>query len=533
MLRLKCFSAQVKQVALLIFLFLCLFWITSSTGQANTIATSFRFPLDEGQFWYQGGGYNQQVKRNEHSQCFNNDWDKNNHAGKDFFTKFGTQVPVRAVANGMVKRLHQTGSYPGDAILLEHTLADGAVIYSMYGHVQHGSYNLTIGQSVQMSDFLGFVHNDTLAPSNTHLHFEIRQYEVPPGQPNCAEIGAGYTKEGINPDSMGYINPTQFIDNFNFYTKQTYGAVVFTDSYFRGAGFGYLSTGSHNLTGLFINNAASSVSLPSNWGMTAYEGENGSGPQKFFGQSDFNFANDGYTSNNQSFSVDNTVSSVRVSYNNCSNLAVSADVRATLSCDPNPAPQPGDNPTPAPTTQPNPSSFEGITFYREKNYNNPIRELGIGEHSFTDDFLSVRMDTSNMHFTVMDEGGGKDCFDTARLGGTQYPSFNDHGDWWHKTSRIKVEYGSCPQGQAPTKWVVFFREKNFVNRFTEKPIGWEGAFTEDFLSVKLDMGVSFIAVDERNETRCFDLWDFGGKQEYPSFNDHGDWWHNIKCPSRN
>lgn len=527
MLRLKRCPAQAKRFTLLVILFSCLFLLTLSHGQASTIATSFRFPIDEGQFWYQGGGYNTHVERSDpEPTCFETKWKENNHAGKDFFTNPLALVPVKAVANGVVKKLHQTGGYPGDAILLEHTLPDGTTLYSMYGHVKHGSYTLNLGQTVSIGDFLGFVHIDG---SNTHLHFEVRQYEVPPEQPNCVPIGAGYTAPKVHPDSVGYLNPTEFIDNFNYYTRLQDRAFVFTGSFFRGDVFGYLTPGFRSLAGLFINNAASSLSLPSGWGATVYDGEAGGGAQKFFGLSDWNFSNDGYVFNNQSISVDNTISAIRISANNCSSLGVAAaTTSATLSCDPNPAPQPGE-PTPAPTTQPNPSTFVGISFFRDKNYGGLIRKLGTGEHEFPDDFLSVRMDTGNFHFTVLDDGGGHDCFDTTRFGGaTQYPSFNDHGDWWSRTTRIKIEYGSCPQGPAPTKWVVFFREKNFVNRFTEKPIGYEDTFTDDFQSVKLDPGVSFLAVNEHNQTRCFDLWDFGGSQESSSFNDHGDWWQNTK-----
>jgi hypothetical protein len=240
-------------------------------------------------------------------------------------------------------------------------------------------------------------------------------------------------------------------------------------------------------------------------------------------QTDWDLGNNEFSSGEN---ANNLTSSYYIYPLSCANAVVASSLNDA--CNPNPAPEPGNNPTPAPPPSPNPGDVVGISFFRDKNYSGLIRKLGYGEQDFSDDFLSVRMDNSNMHFTTYDQGGGKDCFDANRFGGsTQYHSMNDHGDWWHKTTRIKVEYGSCPQGNPPTKWVVFFREKNFVDRFTEKPIGFNGGFTDNFQSVKLDEGVSFITVNDKGETTCFDKWRFDGRNESSSFNDHGDWWHNT------
>lgn len=194
---------------------------------------------------------------------------------------------------------------------------------------------------------------------------------------------------------------------------------------------------------------------------------------------------------------------------------------------PVPAPTPApNNPNPAPT--PNPSDFSGISFYREKNYGVFIKKLGYGLFNFADDFLSVRMDRSDMRFYVVDAGGGKDCFDYNRLGGRpEYPSFNDHGEWWQTTVRVSVEYGSCPQSNPPAKKIILYRQTNFGDQLTVKEVGWEGDFTDNFQSVRLDEGVSFYARDERGVNRCFDLGDFNGRNESATFGDHGDWWQNT------
>ncbi len=362
MLRIKRRSVQASYLGLLVILFSCLFLLTLSHGQASTIATSFRYPIDEGQYWYQGGGYNTHVKRNDKSPCFNNDWIDNNHAGKDFFTNPLALVPVKAVANGVVKNLHQTGGYPGDAILLQHALPDGTVVYSMYGHVKHGSYSLSVGQNVSSGDFLGFVHADG---SNTHLHFEIRQYEVPPGQPNCAPIGAGYTAPSVHPDSVGYLNPTKFIDDFNFYSHFSDGVALFSDTHFRGE-YKIAHIGFTSLQGSSLDNNSESIVVPPGLTANIYDRADGKlSATEGYAQirsSTTNLSTVEFTSGEN---ASNGISALFVDIQQCSLPSVSAASAqaATIgsSCNPNPAPAPGSEPLPpytgSDTTPPRISAF--------------------------------------------------------------------------------------------------------------------------------------------------------------------------------
>lgn len=201
-----------------------------------------------------------------------------------------------------------------------------------------------------------------------------------------------------------------------------------------------------------------------------------------------------------------------------------------------PAPDPGDSSTP-PT--PDPSANVGVRFYAEKEYQGTSTKLGYGTHDFTTNFLSVQMDRNDMHFYVYDSGGGNDCFDFARFGNsTQYHSFNDHGDWWDKTVRVSIQSGVCPGSPDPNRKVTFYSEKHYQGASWQKQVGFDGGMTDNFYSVRIDEGISFILTNTHGERRCFDKFSFGGNNEYHSFNDHGDWWDNtvtvkvqsIQCP---
>lgn len=188
-------------------------------------------------------------------------------------------------------------------------------------------------------------------------------------------------------------------------------------------------------------------------------------------------------------------------------------------------PTPGDSTTPP---NPDPASNVGVRFFTEKQYQGSNTKLGYGTHDFSTNFLSVQMDRNDMHFFVYDSGGGRDCFDYARFNNsTQYPSFNDHGDWWDKTIRVSVESGVCPGSPDPNRKVTFYSEKQYQGSSWQKQVGFDGGMTDNFYSVRIDEGISFILTNTFGQPRCFDKYSFNGNNEYPSFNDHGDWWDNT------
>ena len=93
---------------------------------------------------------------------------------------------MNAVANGVVRYSSKdpktTKTYPGGVVIIEHTLPDGQLIYSMYGHLDPSKIlvsastkekvtTVTKGQLIatglkpQVSDF-----------DNTRLHWEMRYF---------------------------------------------------------------------------------------------------------------------------------------------------------------------------------------------------------------------------------------------------------------------------------------------------------------------------------------------------------------------
>ncbi|HEX2623302.1 MAG TPA: peptidoglycan DD-metalloendopeptidase family protein, partial [Phototrophicaceae bacterium] len=128
------------------------------------------------------------------------------HTGEDWFAgrdnTLGT--PVHAIAAGRV-----TYSFPlgwgrdGGVVIIEHTFADGSIIYSMYGHMMETD-TIKFPQRlscIQMGDVVGTMGNARPAP---HLHLEIKLNG--PDTP-----GPGYS--WANPYDEGWRQPSKFIVN--------------------------------------------------------------------------------------------------------------------------------------------------------------------------------------------------------------------------------------------------------------------------------------------------------------------------------
>lgn len=128
------------------------------------------------------------------------------HTGEDWFVASGAEaaLPVQAIAAGRV-----TYSFPlgwgrdGGVVIIEHTFADGSIIYSQYGHMMETD---TIKfparlSCVQRGDVVGAIGNARPAP---HLHLEIKLNgpDVP---------GPGYS--WAHPYSEGWRQPSKFITN--------------------------------------------------------------------------------------------------------------------------------------------------------------------------------------------------------------------------------------------------------------------------------------------------------------------------------
>lgn len=130
------------------------------------------------------------------------------HTGEDWTAARGATygLEVRAIANGRV-----TYSWPlgwgrdGGVIIIEHTLPDGSVFYSQYGHLMETDsikfpMNLTC---VEQGQVIAAITDARPAP---HIHFEIR-------------VGGGADTPGPGyswtfPDDNFWRNPSRFIENY-------------------------------------------------------------------------------------------------------------------------------------------------------------------------------------------------------------------------------------------------------------------------------------------------------------------------------
>jgi murein DD-endopeptidase MepM/ murein hydrolase activator NlpD len=152
------------------------------------------------------------------------------HAGVDLFgldeagqIAWGqaAHAPVHAVADGVVVSTLNAGD-EGHIVIIEHLLADGSNVYSVYWHVDH--VQVQPGQPVTRGQTVAVVKDMGL---NSHLHWEMRTFRdgsdlFPAGTAgaqgcNGHEAGVGYTWDDdpirAHPDFYGYLDPTAFLQH--------------------------------------------------------------------------------------------------------------------------------------------------------------------------------------------------------------------------------------------------------------------------------------------------------------------------------
>lgn len=91
------------------------------------------------------------------------------HDAQDFAAPEGTTV--QAIARGTVLETGDTTDGCGFGVLIEHTI-DGKRLTSRYCHMQYGSNDLAVGQTVQVGDAVGRVGATGIA-FGAHLHFAL------------------------------------------------------------------------------------------------------------------------------------------------------------------------------------------------------------------------------------------------------------------------------------------------------------------------------------------------------------------------
>ena len=154
------------------------------------------------------------------------------HAGVDLFALndagrvvwgAATHAPVHAVADGVVVFTLDAGT-DGHIVAVEHLLAGGSAVYSVYWHVDH--VQVRAGQPVTRGQVIAVVYDQGV---NSHLHWEMRTFRdgsnlFPPGTAgargtcNRQVAGVGYTWDDdparARPDFYGYLDPVTFVGSW-------------------------------------------------------------------------------------------------------------------------------------------------------------------------------------------------------------------------------------------------------------------------------------------------------------------------------
>lgn len=363
--------------------------------------------------------------------------------------------PIYAMANGEVVYAENTGGAYGRLVMIRHTMPDGTQFCSVYAHLK----SISVGVSstpIPKNKVIGTLGNS--GTDKPHLHWEVRT--------TCGSANSWPRGQSIDQIEQKYVNPYKFVNDYNFYVRQTDKVTLFENIFFRG-NYEYYYPGFTNMQAFEsgLNNKASSMAVPSGWAATLYEDPQGDGAQKTFIGSDLSFINDGYSSNNQSFSVNDTVSSIRIGGASCMNAASTLSVEAASianDCNPDPDPNPGPSPDPVPPSNPqNPGGR--LILYTEKDYRNPYYELETGGWDVENrEYRSISI-PSGWSFILEESNGHQSCFNQS------LPNLTDHESWQFKIDGLYVfsynicqSNGSNPPPEPLGDWFVrLWTNRNF------------------------------------------------------------------------
>lgn len=92
-----------------------------------------------------------------------------NHEGIDLNP--GSGFPIQAVADGVVSQVGNPSGSFGVFVVIDHVV-DGQAVSTTYAHMQLGSMNLNVGDSVDRGQVIGAVGN-TGSSTGPHLHFAV------------------------------------------------------------------------------------------------------------------------------------------------------------------------------------------------------------------------------------------------------------------------------------------------------------------------------------------------------------------------
>ncbi len=162
-------------------------------------------PIPAARFAYPIGKHERSTQAKDTTDDWYNarDFGEADHLGEDWNKNSGGNTdcgePVFAIADGEVIFAADAGPGWGNVVIIEHLLADGSRVRSLYGHLQ--KIEKSTGR-VTIREKIGYVGNAD-GRYLCHLHFEIRTTDCP----NWNDAGPGYAAE-----RRGWTDPSDFID---------------------------------------------------------------------------------------------------------------------------------------------------------------------------------------------------------------------------------------------------------------------------------------------------------------------------------
>jgi murein DD-endopeptidase MepM/ murein hydrolase activator NlpD len=131
------------------------------------------------------------------------DFGANDHLGEDWNKNSGGNTDcgeqVFAAADGRIVYAENAGPGWGNVVIIEHFLANGKRVQTLYGHLQKILKN---SGAVKRREQIGEVGNAD-GKYLCHLHFELREEDCPMWN----QAGGGYSS-----DRKGWLDPSDFID---------------------------------------------------------------------------------------------------------------------------------------------------------------------------------------------------------------------------------------------------------------------------------------------------------------------------------
>ncbi len=226
-------------------------------GETQSVADQFYFPVADRSQWSINGGYDFNISGTGHFHP-GIDWNipNNKDAGQ----------PVYSVANGIVKNAGLSDSTYGNAVMIEHTLPSGELVWSFYAHLS--KIDVSVGSTISARTKIGEVGNSgcNVDGCSPHLHWEIR---IAPSTLDSWPSGDSATVL-----KQKYVQPEEFVNNFNYYANLKDGVAIFADTFLRGENR-TLPYGFTSLQGTTLDNNSESIAVPASKLANVYERADG------------------------------------------------------------------------------------------------------------------------------------------------------------------------------------------------------------------------------------------------------------------